>query len=38
MDCSQGSSQSSEIDVLGISDKLEELSLLNDEKAYFVVK
>ena len=29
MDCSQGSSESSEFDDVGISDSLEELSLLN---------
>ena len=29
MDCSQQSSQSSDIDNVGISDTLEELSLLN---------
>ena len=29
MDCSQGISQNSEIDVVGISDNLEDLSQLN---------
>ena len=29
MDCSQGSSEGSEFDDVGISDSLEELSLLN---------
>ena len=31
MDCSQGSSEGSDFDNLGISDSLEELSLLNGE-------
>ena len=36
MDCSQGSSEGSEFDDLGISDSLEELSLLNGKQAYSV--
>ena len=31
MDCSQDSSEGSEFDDVGISDSLEELSLLNDK-------
>ena len=31
MDCTKGSSEGSEFDDVGISDSLEELSLLNDE-------
>ena len=31
MDCSQGSSEGSDVNNLGISDNLEELSLLNGE-------
>ena len=36
MDCSQGSSEGSDFDNTGISDSLEELSLLNVEQAYVV--
>ena len=31
MECSQGSSGDSDVDIVGISDSLEELSLLNGE-------
>ena len=36
MDCSQDSSKGSEFDDVGMSEKLEELSLLNSKLAYIV--
>ena len=36
MDCSRSSSEGSEFNDLGTSDSLEELSLLNGNKAYIV--
>ena len=36
MDCSQDSSQGSEFNDVGISDSLEELSLLNSKLVYIV--
>ena len=38
MDCDQGSSQSSEIDIVCISDSLKELSLLNGKSVILSVK
>ena len=36
MDCSQGSSGGSDVDNVGISDSVEELSMLNGDQAYAV--
>ena len=36
MDCSQGSSEGSEFDDMGISESVKELSLMNGKSAYIV--